>query len=124
MTAEVVAARKMIARSLEQAVRPDVLSIADTAGLQPSEVSALVGEVVARKQAALSPRVTAHTRAVVLLRSADALEAQARTLRRLALDDPACAGLICPRPGCGFVAVDKPGLARHTTTKHREGATQ
>lgn len=114
---ETIAAR-MVTRALDLAVRPDALRISEQTGLTLAEVSAVVDRIAgqraaARKDAGLTPQL----RAQVLLRAATQLEREARTLRRLAMDDPQAAGLICP--DCGEVMADKAGLARHRTVKHK-----
>lgn len=111
---------RMVARALEMAVRPDTLTISEQTGLTVSQVSAVVDKVAAaraagRKEHGLTPQL----RAQVLLRAAAQLEREAKTLRRLAMDDPAAAGLICD---CGEVMADKAGLARHRTVKHKKAA--
>lgn len=113
-------AAQMAARALENAVRPDVSRISEQTGLTCEEVRAVVDREAARRAAARADsRLTPQLRAQVLLRAATQLEREAKTLRRLAMEDPAAAGLVCE---CGEVMADKAGLARHRTVKHKKAA--
>ena len=110
-------AEVMVTRSLELAVAPDLVRISEQSGLPVAQVSTVVARVAgARATRRADARLTPQLRAQVLLRAAARLESEARTLRRLAMDDPACAGLICEV--CGEVMADSAGLARHRTVKH------
>lgn len=117
---ETMAAR-MIGRALDNCVRPDALRISEQTGLTVAEVSVVVDRVAAQRATARKdPGLTPQLRAQVLLRAAAQLEREAKTLRRLAQDDPQAAGLICGE--CGEVMADKAGLARHRTRKHKQAS--
>lgn len=112
----IASAQAMVAKAFENAVRPDVPRIAESAGVPRQVVVQLVDAERARR--APAGGMSAKARAMLLLRKAGELEALARLLRGMALGDPEASDLICIE--CDEVFADPAGATRHRTRKHTQ----